>query len=108
MTLCLWQQGDLSEDEFQAFIDRFTQGLCTNKCYYVVDSLGVSGLTPRGYMRDFINTASEGKSSAGYLDAPKLWFVHHSIVDPSGFQVCFDRLGVLIFAEFSRFFLARH
>ncbi|EJK51095.1 hypothetical protein THAOC_29771 [Thalassiosira oceanica] len=26
MTLCVWQQGDLSEDEFQAFIDRFTQG----------------------------------------------------------------------------------
>mmetsp|Transcript_14091 Transcript_14091/g.29664 ORF Transcript_14091/g.29664 Transcript_14091/m.29664 type:complete len:129 (-) Transcript_14091:512-898(-) len=50
MTFCLWKVPiTMTMTGFQDFIDRFTRGYATSKCYAVDAAMGNQNLDPRGY-----------------------------------------------------------
>lgn len=77
MHFCIWKTATLmTKGEFQAFIDRFTGKICTNKVHKIKDGMGMTKLNTRDYMKDVIRM-SNGKEMPGYLDRPQLWVTRH-------------------------------
>ena len=84
--LCIWQcPSTTTKSQFEAFIEKFTQGFSTNKAHKVEAATGLANVNFETYAKDLQKLSKDGHVFP-YCGSGSLFFVRHNIQDQEGWN----------------------